>query len=67
MVVYTDGLVEALSEEGHQYSKESLLEVIRKNSKASGKDIANLVKADIKKFARDEGQHDDQTLLIVKF
>ncbi len=67
MVVYTDGLVEALSEEGHQYSKESLLEIIKKNSKASGKDIANLVKADIKKFAREEGQHDDQTLLIVKF
>lgn len=67
IVMYTDGIVEALNEDGQQYSKESLLNVIRKNHNSSGKDIANLVKADVKKFSGSVGQHDDQTLLIIKF
>ncbi|MBQ1594014.1 MAG: SpoIIE family protein phosphatase [Treponema sp.] len=63
---YTDGLVEALNESGQQYSKESLLRVIQENHAKSGKDIARLVKEDVKKFTGSAVQHDDKTLLIVK-
>ncbi|MDD7013539.1 MAG: SpoIIE family protein phosphatase, partial [Spirochaetales bacterium] len=62
-----DGVVEALNEAGQQYTRESLLRVISENCKSSGKDIANLVKADLKNFCGNLSQHDDQSLLIVKF
>ncbi|MBQ5433544.1 MAG: SpoIIE family protein phosphatase, partial [Treponema sp.] len=53
-------------ESGQQYSKESLLRVIQENHAKSGKDIARLVKEDVKKFTGSAVQHDDKTLLIVK-
>ena len=67
LVTYTDGLVEALNEQGQQYTKESLLRVITEHHASSAKDIANLVKADIKKFSGTVSQHDDQSLLVIKF
>ena len=67
LVTYTDGLVETLNEKGQQYTKENLLKIIAKNHNSSGKDIANLVKADIKNFAAGNPQHDDQSLLVIKF
>ncbi len=67
IITYTDGLIEALNGQGKQYSMERLSAIIKANSKLSGKEIANLVKADIKKFTGSESLHDDQTLLVVKF
>ena len=66
IVTCTDGLTETLNEEGVQYSEAKLLQVIAKNADASGKDIANFVKADLKKFSGEAGQHDDRTLLVIK-
>ena len=59
-------MVEALNAEGKQYSLERLSNLIKTNSKMSGKDIAALVKTDIKKFIGSEALHDDQTLLVLK-
>ena len=67
LVTYTDGLVEALNEQGQQYPKESLLKIVSLNASKTGKDIANLVKADIKKYIGNSSQHDDQSLLVIKF
>ncbi len=66
LITYTDGLVEALNEQGQQYPKESLLKIVSLNASKSGKDIANLIKADVKNFAGEADQHDDQTLLVIK-
>ena len=65
-VTYTDGLVEALNADGEQYSKQTLMQLIKANHAASGKDIADIIRADVKKFSGDAVQHDDQTLLVVK-
>ena len=67
ILTYTDGIIETLNSKGEQYSKESLLKIVSDNAKFSGKDIANLIKADIKSFSGSESQHDDQTLLVLKF
>ncbi len=64
---YTDGIIETLNDKGEQYSADSLLKIVKENSKFSGKDIANLIKSDIKSFSGSESQHDDQTVLILKF
>ena len=66
IICYTDGLVEALNAQGQQYSLASLANIIKANAKLPGKDIANLVKTDIKKFIGNETLRDDQTLLILK-
>ncbi len=66
IVTYTDGLVETLNDKGQQYTKESLLRVISENHNASSKDIAKIVKDDIKKFSGSVAQHDDETLLLFK-
>ncbi|MBP3367075.1 MAG: SpoIIE family protein phosphatase [Treponema sp.] len=67
LITYTDGLVEALNEEGAQYSKESLLRIVSSSAQSTGKDIANLVKSDIKKFIGNSSLRDDQSLLVIKF
>ena len=67
ILTYTDGIIETLNDKGEQYSSESLLKVVAENAKFSGKDIANLIKADIKSFSGSETQHDDQTLIVLKF
>ena len=66
IISYTDGLVEALNAQGQQYSLASLTNIIKANAKLPGKDIANLVKTDIKKFIGTETLRDDQTLLVLK-
>ena len=66
ILTFSDGLVEALNAQGKQYSVENLAEVLKTNSALSGKDIADKVKDDIKKFIGTEKLHDDQTLLVVK-
>ncbi len=66
VITFSDGLIEALNEAGQQYSLEKLTAVIKANTKLPGKDIANQVKTDIKKFVGTEKLHDDQTLLVVK-
>lgn len=66
IVMYTDGLVETVNESGVPYTAGKLTQLIAQNSNLSGKEIANLVKSDIKKFSGSAHQHDDQTLLVIK-
>jgi sigma-B regulation protein RsbU (phosphoserine phosphatase) len=66
IVMYTDGLVETVNESGVPYTAGKLTQLIAENSNLSGKEIANLVKSDIKKFSGSAHQHDDQTLLVIK-
>ena len=66
IALYTDGIVEAVNDNGNQYTTDRLIDAIKSNYKQSSKEIASLVKADIKNFTGTTRQHDDQTLLIIK-
>lgn len=66
IVMYTDGLVESLDENGVQYSIDNLVRIVKLNHSKSAKDIISLVKNDLKQFNGNVRQHDDQTLLVVK-
>ena len=66
LVMYTDGLVESLDENGTQYSIDNLIKIVKLNHSKSAKDITSLVKSDLKHFNGTVKQHDDQTLLVVK-
>lgn len=66
VITFTDGIVETVNSNGVQYTTERLIAIIKKNSHLNGKEIANIVKDDIKKFSGSTHQHDDQTLLVIK-
>ena len=66
LVTCTDGILECLNEDGVQYSLDRLEKVIKENCKLSGKDIANKIKENVKKFCGTTQQYDDQSLLVVK-
>lgn len=66
LVMYTDGLAESLNADGRQYDASGMAAIIKANSKLSGREIANLIKSDVKKFVGNAMLHDDQTLLVVK-
>ncbi len=66
IVMFTDGLVEALNASGAQYSVQRLIECIKQNNALSGKEIADKIKKDIKSFIENEKLHDDQSLLVIK-
>lgn len=66
IVLYSDGVAEAVNKSGAQYSIDRLIKSITDNKDAGSKEIASLVKADIKNFTGSARQHDDQTLLVIK-
>lgn len=66
VVMYSDGVVEAVNDSGVQYTSERLEQTIIMHAAMSGKEIANAVKADLQKFVTNGHQHDDQTLLVIK-
>lgn len=66
IVVYTDGLVEAVDESGTQYSVRRLKNVIQNKADLDGKKIAESVKADMADFIGKSARHDDQSLVVLK-
>ena len=66
LVSCTDGLLEALSESGVQYSAARLMQVIKTNRELSGAEIAERVKADVQLHSGTAQQYDDQSLLIIE-
>ncbi len=66
IILYTDGLIEALNQEGHQYSIDNLSRVVAENNGLSAKDLANEVKYNVQAFIGSASLHDDQTLIIMK-
>ncbi|MCI6480690.1 MAG: SpoIIE family protein phosphatase [Spirochaetia bacterium] len=66
VISYTDGIVETTNINGEQYSKNRLLEVVKKNAHLSGKEIANKIRSELEAFSGEQFQHDDQTLLVLK-
>lgn len=66
IITCTDGLIEALNGDGHQYGKTNLEKVVKAHHSLDGKEIANKIKTDVKKFCGSAAQHDDQSLLVIK-
>lgn len=66
IITCTDGLLEALNGDGKQYSRTNLEKIVRQSHSLDGKEIANKIKNDVKKFCGTAVLHDDQSLLAVK-
>src|SRR5690606_18250343 len=66
VMVYTDGIIEAMNPEGEQYEEERLQTVFRDNAQKDADEILTAIRSDIERFVGPAKQHDDQTLIIMK-
>ncbi len=67
LLLYTDGVTEAINEKNEEFEVERLKNVIYKNKDKSSQDIINAVLDAIKEFTKGVPQFDDITLLVLKF
>jgi sigma-B regulation protein RsbU (phosphoserine phosphatase) len=65
-VLYTDGIIEAMNQEGDQYSYERLVELVSAQKTLDPEALIESIKHDISEFVGYAKQHDDQTLLVFK-
>jgi PAS domain S-box-containing protein len=63
---YTDGIIEARNATDEEFGKERLVDVLRRKSRQSAKDIVRAITGELKKFTRGADQHDDITAVILR-
>lgn len=66
LILYTDGIVEALSESKKFYGSKRLNKMIKKYVSQSAKNILNSLAKDIRTFTGSARQHDDMTMMVIK-
>jgi sigma-B regulation protein RsbU (phosphoserine phosphatase) len=66
IVLFTDGITEAMNKSGEEYSDERLEELILKSSHLCVPEITEIIKKSVHEFVGDATQSDDITLLVAK-
>ena len=66
VVLYTDGIIEAMNDQGSQYSLESLQQVILGHCGLAPEKLKRAIIEDMNSFVGKAKQHDDQTFLLMK-
>jgi len=65
-IVYTDGITEALNEEGEEWGLENLLGLIQTSSPKNPDALMKAVQASLTRYVGAQQQYDDMTLLALK-
>ena len=66
LIVYTDGITEAMNNVDEQYGNDRLIEFIRENSELSPEEFVAKLDSDINRFTAGAPQNDDITLVVIK-
>jgi phosphoserine phosphatase RsbU/P len=66
LVLYTDGVTEALDPNGEEFGPERMTQTLRESAKEGAQGIINRLTADVRNFANGHPQHDDITLIVVR-
>lgn len=66
LVLYTDGITEAMNQQGELFGLDQLIEVISLNRQRTAQDLLDSILQNIKKHAKDAAQSDDITIVIIK-
>ena len=67
LIVYSDGVSEALSAEGEEYGEARILTCVRKNLDMEPQALLESLFADVRDFARGAAQSDDITAMVLRF
>jgi len=66
VVLYTDGVTEAMNENDEEYGVERLTTCVEAEKTRNSKEIIDALVRDITKFAGARAQHDDITIMVLK-
>ena len=66
LVLYTDGIVEALNEKHNFYGDERLRELLKNQNYKTSQQILDMISDDVVKFIGSSKQHDDMTIMVIK-
>ncbi len=66
LLLYTDGVSEAMDEPGNQYTEKKLIENLSSMKKKSAQEIARLLLEDVQKFNAKSKYSDDKTIVVIK-
>jgi sigma-B regulation protein RsbU (phosphoserine phosphatase) len=67
LVVYSDGVTEALDVQGQEFGEERLVAILQEHHNEDAAAILDAIIEAVKTFARGAAQHDDVTAMAVKF
>ena len=66
LVIYTDGVVEAMNQRDEEYGEQRLLQVVNAGTTTAPAEMLRRVMSDVDAFVGPTPQHDDITCLLVK-
>ncbi|MDR2623936.1 MAG: PP2C family protein-serine/threonine phosphatase [Methanobrevibacter sp.] len=67
IILYTDGITEAVNKDNEQFSKDRLLDVLNKNKHTNIKKLILKIKDELNNFTSGVEQFDDETMLILEY
>lgn len=66
VILYTDGVTEAMNERNEQFGLERLTKVVNHNRESPAQDIIKKIENEINSFVKNQPQFDDLTIMILK-
>jgi len=66
LLLYTDGITEAMNQEGEEFGLPQLQDLVDKHRQNSAKEIIDLILQEVKHHAAKAPQSDDITLMVIK-
>jgi sigma-B regulation protein RsbU (phosphoserine phosphatase) len=66
LVLYTDGVTEALDANGDEFGQERMIQSIRASASEGAEGVIDRLTADVRNFVGGHPQHDDITLIVVR-
>lgn len=66
VVLYTDGITEAMDEQGREFGRDNFHEAIRLAANGTSQEIVDNIFERLKRFIGSHPQHDDMTLVVIK-
>jgi sigma-B regulation protein RsbU (phosphoserine phosphatase) len=67
IVIFSDGVTEALDTQGQEFGEERLIELVRQQHGADPATILDRIVAAVQTFSHGAAQHDDVTALVIKY
>jgi len=67
LIVFSDGVSEALSADGEEYGDERIVSCVQQNASATPRQLLEALFADVDAFARGAAQSDDITAMVLRY
>ena len=66
LVLYTDGVTEAMNSAGEEYGRQRLVDAVRESRDLSAREIIDFIHRDVIAWTEGLGAHDDVTFFVIK-